>query len=201
MKFGAKLGPIVGKGKQGTIYKFIGFKISPKTKLKHTKNSKYIVKYFNYMHPEVYIKQPNGNWLLEPSKKVQSLPRYLQNNPRMLQEQIENTRNEIENQIKASEIGIAPKIFAYDDYHIVMEYIKGQTLEEYLDTHFIEENQKVIKDTKKVIKKLHKIGIVHNDLFPFNIIVSEDSKIYLIDFGDSYNNSTQKDFDNDYLML
>lgn len=86
-----------------------------------------------------------------------------------------------------------------DKYFISTEFIKGITLNEYLKKD-LSKNAiiNVMKDIIKSIEKLHKLGIVHNDINKENIIIT-DSDVRIIDFGES--NENRKYFYNDFLQL
>lgn len=68
---------------------------------------------------------------------------------------------------------------------MIMEYIEGQTLNEYIRTNSpsIEERVKIMVQLAGAIQYAHKKGIVHRDLKPDNIIVKKDGTAYLMDFG------------------
>lgn len=68
---------------------------------------------------------------------------------------------------------------------MIMEYIEGQTLNEYMRTNSpsIEERVKIMIQVAGAIQYAHKKGIVHRDLKPDNIIVKKDGTAYLMDFG------------------
>ncbi len=70
--------------------------------------------------------------------------------------------------------------------YIVMEYIDGITLKEYIDRQGIIEWKDVIHLTTQVLKALqhaHECGIVHRDVKPQNIMLLQDGTIKMTDFG------------------
>lgn len=96
------------------------------------------------------------------------------------------------------------KIKEKDSYFISTEFIKGITLTEYLKSLKKISNSKetltnLMKQVIKSIEKLHKLGIVHNDINGENIIITENDKIRIIDFGEA--NVNKKYMYNDYLQL
>ena len=68
---------------------------------------------------------------------------------------------------------------------IVMEYIEGRTLREYLtEGPSASERLRIYKELLSAVGYLHKRGIIHNDLKPENILVTyTDNTLKLIDFG------------------
>lgn len=69
--------------------------------------------------------------------------------------------------------------------YIVMKYIRGITLEEYVQKNNIQP-QKLIAMMREIIDSLiliHQQGILHRDISPTNIMVQEDGTMILIDFG------------------
>ena len=87
-------------------------------------------------------------------------------------------------------------VFTYEEVTpvgpgIVMEYIDGYTL-----TEFLAQNpsgklrQRVVDQLLDAVAYLHKKGIVHNDLKPDNILISRvDNTLKIIDFGMSDNDA------------
>ena len=67
---------------------------------------------------------------------------------------------------------------------IIMDYIEGRTLNEFLEEHpSKKEKEKIIDQLLSAVNYLHRRGITHNDLKPDNILVSlSDNSLRLIDF-------------------
>ena len=81
-------------------------------------------------------------------------------------------------------------VFTYEyDLHdgdgIVMEYIEGRTLREYLaEKPSLTSRQRIFQELLSAVNYLHKRGIIHNDLKPENILVTRsDDTLKIIDFG------------------
>ena len=80
--------------------------------------------------------------------------------------------------------------FTYEyDIHegdgIVMEYIEGRTLREYLlEKPSLASRQRIFGELLSAVNYLHKRGIIHNDLKPENILITRaDDTLKIIDFG------------------
>ncbi len=73
-------------------------------------------------------------------------------------------------------------------FFMVMEYVKGRTLEKILEKEKILECERAtdfIRQVSHGIDHAHKNKIIHRDLRPSNIIVSEDGTVKITDFGTS----------------
>ena len=71
--------------------------------------------------------------------------------------------------------------------YIVMKYISGVTLEDYVKANHIPP-QKLITMMRDIVEALvlvHAQGIIHRDISPTNIMVQDDGTMILIDFGAS----------------
>ena len=68
---------------------------------------------------------------------------------------------------------------------IVMEYVDGETLTDYLKTHpSNKEKKRVLNELLDAVGFIHKHQIVHNDLKPENILITRNGhNVKLIDFG------------------
>ena len=69
--------------------------------------------------------------------------------------------------------------------YIVMKYIRGVTLEEYVKENNIQPQKLIamMKDIVDALVLIHAQGIIHRDISPTNIMVQEDGTMILIDFG------------------
>ena len=73
-----------------------------------------------------------------------------------------------------------------DTAYIIMEYLEGETLSEYLKRVKIipeEDALRILMPVMKSLEVIHQSGIIHRDIAPDNIILTKDGKAKLIDFG------------------
>jgi serine/threonine protein kinase len=73
-------------------------------------------------------------------------------------------------------------------FFMVMEYVKGPTLEKVLEKEKILDCEQALDYIKQIsygIDHAHKNKIIHRDLRPSNIIISEDGTAKITDFGTS----------------
>ena len=80
-------------------------------------------------------------------------------------------------------------------YHLVMEYLKGNQLDEYIKKVSGPINEiraiDIFSQILDGISHIHKLNIVHRDIKPSNIIIDQNDQIKLLDFG------IAKDYNND----
>lgn len=87
-----------------------------------------------------------------------------------------------------------PNIVAIYDYHeedegdpfFVMEFVEGKSLQEYLarGMHFkLEMATHIITQVLSALSHSHELGIIHRDIKPANIILMENDKVKIADFG------------------
>ncbi|MCI4445190.1 MAG: protein kinase [Candidatus Aminicenantes bacterium] len=82
-----------------------------------------------------------------------------------------------------------------DVFFMVMEYVKGKSLEKILEKEKIldcERASDIIKQIAYGVDHAHKNKIIHRDLRPSNILISEEGTVKITDFGTSaWLNSSQ----------
>jgi len=77
--------------------------------------------------------------------------------------------------------------------YIIMEYINGETLMSKLKKDGPMPYEKVVETVIPVLKSLehiHQDGIIHRDIAPDNIMITDDGRVKLIDFGAARNATT-----------
>lgn len=85
---------------------------------------------------------------------------------------------------------------------IVMEYVKGVSIKDYVREHGRIAGNKMLLLVKPLLKsliKIHEKGILHRDISADNILLTEDGKLKLIDFGAA--RFTQKAKDAEYTLI
>lgn len=127
---------------------------------------------------------------LEREVAVKTIETHLESEQEELEVFIERFKREAKAAAKLSHPGI---ITIYDfgfvndtTPYIVMEYVKGKTLKRYFEEKIRFEFD-IIKDIiiqiAKALDYAHKAGIVHRDIKPANIIIQDDFRIKIADFG------------------
>ena len=71
--------------------------------------------------------------------------------------------------------------------YMVMEYIRGKSLKQYLQEKQVPlseaETLAIMKPVLRILGKVHESGVIHRDVSPDNIMLGDNGKVYLIDFG------------------
>jgi serine/threonine-protein kinase len=73
-----------------------------------------------------------------------------------------------------------------DQLHIIMAYVPGQTLKDYCKTHAplsLEQTTAILRPLAEALDFAHRHGLLHRDVKPGNVLLTEDLKPVLIDFG------------------
>ncbi len=109
---------------------------------------------------------------------------------------------EIYEKLKNIKSEYLPEIYDIIEYDgnclIVEEYIKGRSIEE-----IVTEKRQIDKETAckyfvdiaEVLEVVHNIGIIHRDISPDNVIVDENNRARLLDFGIARVGNKKKNFD------
>src|ERR1700732_4062575 len=69
--------------------------------------------------------------------------------------------------------------------YLVMEYIKGQSLEKLLEKGSIPQTKACawVAEVATALAVAHRKGVIHGDVKPANILIAEDDRLKLTDFG------------------
>jgi eukaryotic-like serine/threonine-protein kinase len=73
-----------------------------------------------------------------------------------------------------------------DLYYIVMEYVPGQTLKQYIQQNSplaVEETLDIMKQLISAISQAHQNNIIHRDIKPQNILIDHTGNVKITDFG------------------
>lgn len=73
-----------------------------------------------------------------------------------------------------------------DIYYIVMEYVDGMTLKQYIQTHSpipVEKALDIMKQITSAVSHAHQNHIVHRDIKPHNVLIDHDGNVKITDFG------------------
>ncbi len=76
---------------------------------------------------------------------------------------------------------------AHGTAYLVMEYLEGKTLKEYLKEHGgrlgFNESLEIMTPVMDALREVHRVNVLHRDISPDNIYVTNSGQIKLLDFG------------------
>lgn len=73
-----------------------------------------------------------------------------------------------------------------ETHYIVMEYVNGQTLKEVINQHAPLAAGQAVSIAEQILRALkhaHSRGIIHRDVKPHNILITQDGRVKVTDFG------------------
>ena len=110
---------------------------------------------------------------------------------------VERFRREAKNAARLSHpniVSIYDRGEAEGSYYIAMEYLEGRTLKELIVTRGPSPVGVAIDYTRQILAAIgfaHQNGIVHRDIKPHNVVVGEDGRLKVTDFGIARSGASQ----------
>jgi len=70
-------------------------------------------------------------------------------------------------------------------YYYVMDFVEGSNLDDYVRKHDLTHRQilELMRTICEAVQHAHQNGVIHRDLKPSNIIVDDDGRPFIVDFG------------------
>lgn len=76
--------------------------------------------------------------------------------------------------------------YANNTAYIIMEYVEGINVKEYVRQNGEMKSDKVLEIMQPILlslEKIHNLGMIHRDISPENIVINQKGSAYLVDFG------------------
>lgn len=99
---------------------------------------------------------------------------------------IEEARKLMQFQNYAAIVNVYDCFEANGTAYLIMEYLKGKTLQKFLEEKKrlnVDETLQIILPIMDDLQKIHETGIIHRDIAPDNIFITEEGMVKLLDFG------------------
>lgn len=93
---------------------------------------------------------------------------------------------------------------AFGTGYMVMEYVEGQTLKNYLQRHGRlnwTQTLDIFMQIMDALRAVHKAGLLHGDIAPDNIYLCNDGRIKLLDFGAAQTSVAQQNNSSQTVMV
>lgn len=146
------------------------------------KGYKFIEKLAVSKHSAVYLAEKESAGIkvvLKVLRQIPDLTDDIDAFDRFLQEYELIADLEHPNIVKIYDLGVSD-----DHAHIAMEYLSGGDLKQKMKAGTSEQDAvDYLLQIASALAEVHKVGILHRDLKPGNIMLRDDGKIVLIDFG------------------
>lgn len=92
-------------------------------------------------------------------------------------------------------VRVRDTFFENNTAYIVMDFVEGQTMKAWLKVHGpmnIRECLKLLGPLMEGLAKVHKLGMIHRDISPDNIMILPDGKVRLLDLGAAKDTTTSQ---------
>jgi serine/threonine-protein kinase len=93
--------------------------------------------------------------------------------------------------IKIYDLRVKKSWFKVTGVELLMEYVQGHTVDE-LEAPGIDQLILIFNQVAGALAHMHRRGVYHGDLKPSNIMVAEDGRVKLIDFGTAWIKGEEK---------